>query len=141
MLNNTIKTMLFSFLLVLAIQACFVQSESFSESTDLIGKRSKKAEHESMPDELKTLRANIRYYVYYSDIVQNGMFSNQLQKKRAHENLQIVQNKLQHFINKYRNNKYMISQALQEYQRLMNNYRENFPLAPFAKSKKPFMWG
>jgi hypothetical protein len=141
MLNNTIKTMLFSFLLVLAIQACFVQSESFSESTDLIGKRSKKAEHESMPDELKTLRANIRYYVYYSDIVQNGMFSNQLQKKRAHENLQIVQNKLQHFINKYRNNKYMISQALQEYQRLMNNYRENFPLSPFAKSKKPFMWG
>lgn len=133
--------LLFVFInMVLSIQMRVLHSQSKTENDS---KRNKEISQDNMVEEVKLIKLAVKLYVYYNELLQENKFVNQKQKNHAQNNFQMVQTKLQNFMNKYKNNKYMMSQAVQEYQKLMNDFMNNQKGNPQVSTdeKKPFMWG
>lgn len=126
--------------MVLSIQMRVLHSQSKTENDS---KRNKEISQDNMVEEVKLIKLAVKLYVYYNELLQENKFVNQKQKNHAQNNFQMVQTKLQNFMNKYKNNKYMMSQAVQEYQKLMNDFMNNQKGNPQVSTdeKKPFMWG
>ena len=126
--------------MVLSIQMRVLHSQSKTENDS---KRNKEISQDNMVEEVKLIKLAVKLYVYYNELLQENKFVNQKQKNHAQNNFQMVQTKLQNYMNKYKNNKYMMSQAVQEYQTLMNDFMNNQKENPQVSTdeKKPFMWG
>lgn len=126
--------------MVLSIQMRVLHSQSKTENDS---KRNKEISQDNMVEEVKLIKLAVKLYVYYNELLQENKFVNQKQKNHAQNNFQMVQTKLQNYMNKYKNNKYMMSQAVQEYQKLMNDFMNNQKENPQVSTdeKKPFMWG
>jgi hypothetical protein len=117
-----------------------------SKPTDLSMKRTRETVQDTQhQDEIKSIKLAVKLYVYYSDLLEEDMFNSQSQRKQAQFNFKMIQGKLSKFMDKYRSNKFMISQALQEFQKLKNSNKSQLEntVQPqtFNDEKKPFMWG
>jgi hypothetical protein len=117
-----------------------------SKPTDLSMKRTRETVQDTQhQDEIKSIKLAVKLYIYYSDLLEEDMFNSQSQRKQAQFNFKMIQGKLSKFMDKYRNNKFMISQALQEFQKLKNSNKSQLEntVQPqtFNYEKKPFMWG
>jgi len=120
-----------------------------SNSTELGMKRTKEINldgQQQQQDEIKSIKLVVNLYVYYTALLEEDDFNSQAQRKQAQHNFKMVQGKLSKFMDKYRNNKFMISQAILEYQRLMNSNKNptvenNVQQQTANDEKKPFMWG
>lgn len=138
------KTLVFMFVIVMGVEMKALESEQTSLKSVSPVANTKDQVYETLyADELKSVKLAVRLYAYYNELLHTNMFANQAQKKQATLNLQQVQTKLQNYMNKFKNNKYMISQPLTEYVNVLKqaNFKNNNIQPVFTDEKKPFMWG
>jgi hypothetical protein len=70
-----------------------------------------------LANDLRSIKLAVNLLVYYNNLLEENVFNSQLEKKNVIHKLLMVKKKLSEFINKYKNNKHMISQALQAYKK------------------------
>lgn len=136
------KNVLILSLLALNLTLSFQMKNS--KSIRMNSKRNRDSNQEAFLEKLKTIKIVMKLYIYYHELLQENMFNNQAQRKNAQTNFQSIQAKLSHFMSKFKNNKYLLSQVIQEYNKAVNqfNQKENKSTGNAENSlKKPFMWG
>ena len=70
-----------------------------------------------LANDLRSIKLAVNLLVHYNNLLEENVFNSQLEKKNVSYKLLMVKKKLLEFINKYKNNKHMISQALQAYKK------------------------
>ena len=71
-------------------------------------------------DEIQSIKLAFKFYNYYNDLLEENAFNSESQKKKAEENLKMVQRRLLEFLTKHSKNRVLIFRAFQEYQKEEN---------------------
>jgi hypothetical protein len=112
-----------SIVFILAFMALRIQMQNLKSNPDAIKMKYSNETNISnadLLDEIQSIKLAFKFYNYYNDLLEENAFNSESQKKKAEENLKMVQRRLLEFLAKYSKNRVLLFQAFQEYQKEEN---------------------
>lgn len=139
-LNNVFLLMLLAVNIALSTQIQFKPYDFYLKRNPTNAQNVDTSSPMSLADEFKAIKLAIKLYIYYHNLLEESVFMNQVQREKAQNGFALVKSKLENFMTKHKNNKFLLSQVVQEYNKALS---QNKAIANTNDEslRKPFMWG
>ena len=106
-------------------------------------KRNKEMGMDTFAEDLKLVKQALKSYVYYYALLAQNEFTSPIQKMNTQANFASAQSKIQTFLTKHRQNKFIMNQVIHEYNKIVSKVGQHMANVHTTADveRKPFMWG